>query len=258
MRTRFLALAACSLLALTACSSDPVVPDGALETDDLVPDYVISPAAVIDGAGIGASMLPEELKLTAEQKAAIAALHEAFRQSTADELAALRAIERQLRQLRRERGSRDEIRALLEDAKEIVDALAVAFEQLQEDIWAVYTPEQRAWIESHRPRVCGPDGPPRLSEAQVTQIRALREAFEQTIAADVALVKEIRDAAQAARREGKSRAEVEAILATATPALERIRAAERKLHEDIMAVLTPDQRARWCIVRRHVTPRHHG
>ena len=182
MRRTFLALAAIGLVGLAACSTETVAPsDLALLEDgpiDLVPDYAISSAAVIDGGGIGGARLPDELKLTAEQKAAIAALHETFMQENADEVAALRELEQQIRQLRRSGGSREEIRALLADAREILQGLADDFAALQEAIWAVYTPEQRAWIEAHRPKVCDRNGPPGLTEEQIAKIRALKEAFQ--------------------------------------------------------------------------------
>lgn len=258
MRMRLLTAAFASVLALGACHSDPSGPPSPDETDiiDLVPDYAISPAAEIDGAGVGASMLPENLRLTAEQKAQIAALHEAFMQDIADEVAALREIERQLRELRRNGGTRAERLALLDAAREILDELADRFQQLQEDIWAVYTPEQQAWIEAHRPRVCGPDGPPRLTEAQIAEIRALRAAFHQAVADDLAFIKQVHQQARAAHQAGATREEIQAILDTAKPALDRIRAAERQLQQDILDVLTPAQKARWCIVRRLVAPRH--
>lgn len=258
MRKQFLAVAAFGLASLVACSTDPVAPsDQSLlddETIDLVPDYAVSSAAVIDGAGIGGAGLPDELKLTAEQKAAIAALHEAFQQENADEIAALRAIEQQVRDLRHAGGTRDAIRALLDDAREILDGLADDFAALQSAIWAVYTPAQRAWIEAHRPRVCGPDGPPRLTEEQIAQIRALKQAFQESVADELAAIKAAHQAVREAHQAGASAEEIRAILDAVKDEMEAVRAAEKKLHEDILAVLTPEQRERWCVVRRHVAP----
>lgn len=261
MRKPPLAVALVGLFALSACNLDTTRPNEsallASETIDLIPDYANSMTAEIDGGGIGGARLPEGLQLTAEQKAAIHALHEAFRAAHADELAALKDIERQLRDLRRNGGTREQARALLAQAKPILDALAEDFAALQEAIWAVYTPEQRAWIEAHRPKLCGPNGPPQLSQEQVTQIRALREAFQAAVAADLAQLRQIHQQAMAAKQAGATADEVRAILATAQPILARVRAAEQKLHEDIQNVLTAEQRAAWCIVRQHVAP-HRG
>jgi hypothetical protein len=252
-------MAALSLAVVAACHDGSAVADPSTDLDapELVPDYAVSPAAVIDGAGIGASMLPEEIRLTADQKAQIAALHEAFMQANAADIAALRALEQQFRAARRAGASRSDLLAILQQARPIQERLASAFSALQDAIWAVYTPEQRAWIEAHRPRLCGPDGPPRLTEAQVQQIRALREAFHTAVAADLAFIKQVHEQARAARLAGKSQAEILAILETAHPALERVRAAERKLHADILAVLTAEQRAGWCVVRAQIHPPRH-
>jgi hypothetical protein len=261
MRKPLLALATCGLAALAACSSDPSAPQDqeaarfASEPVDLVPDYAISPAAEIDGAGIGASLLPESLKLTEEQKAAILALHQAFLEDHADEIAALRELERQLRELRKNGGSFEQARPLLLQARAILTGLADDFAELQEAIWAIYTPEQKAWILLHRPRICGPDGPPRLTEAQIAEMRALREAFRAAIADDLAFIMQVHEQARAAYQAGATREEIHAILVTAHDAIERVRAAERHLHQDLLGVLTEEQRARWCLIRRHVVPR---
>ena len=246
-------------MGLAACSSETVAPNELLLLDadetDLVPDYAISSAAVVDGAGIGGARLPDDLRLTAEQKAAIAELHEAFMQASADEVAELRDIEQQVRQLRRSGGSREEILALLADAKVIRDKLADDFVALQEAIWAIYTPEQRAWIEANKPRVCDRNGPPRLTEAQIAQIRSLMQAFQEAIADEMATIKAAHQEARAAKAAGATAEEIRAILATVQDELEAVRQAERRLEQAILEVLTPDQRLRWCWVRKLVAPR---
>lgn len=258
MRRTFLAVAAIGLAGLAACSTETVAPDDLALMDgdaiDLVPDYVVSSAAEIDGAGIGGARLPDELKLTADQKAAIAALHEAFMQENADEVAALRALEKQIRELRRSGASREEIRPLLAEARGIVAGLAEEFAALQEAIWAIYTPEQRAWIESHKPKVCDRNGPPQLTEQQVAKIRALREAFQESIADEMAAIKAAYQDARAAHEAGASAEEIRAILATVKDEMEAVRQAEQRLMNAILDVLTPEQRAQWCIVRQHVAP----
>lgn len=258
MRRTFLAAVAIGLVGLAACSTETVAPDDLALMDgdaiDLVPDYVVSSAAEIDGAGIGGARLPDELKLTADQKAAIAALHEAFMQENADEVAALRALERRIRELRRSGASREEIRPLLAEAREIVAGLAEEFAALQEAIWAIYTPEQRAWIESHKPKVCDRNGPPQLTAEQVAKIRALREAFQESIADEIAAIKAANQEARAAHQAGASAEEIRAILATVKDEMEAVRQAEQRLMNAILDVLTPEQRAQWCIVRQHVAP----
>lgn len=258
MRNAIFAVAASGLIGLAACSTEPVAPNEMMLLDrdaiDLVPDYAISSAAVVDGGGIGGARLPEELQLTADQKAAIAALHEAFMEENKEEVAALREIEQKIRQLRRSGGSREDIRALLEDAHEIREGLADDFAALQDAIWAIYTPEQRAWIESHKPKVCDRNGPPQLTEEQIAKIRSLQQSFQESIADEMAAIKAAHQEAREARQAGASAEEIRAILATVKDEMEAVRQAEHRLMDAILNVLTPEQRARWCIIRRHVAP----
>ncbi|HEX9563395.1 MAG TPA: Spy/CpxP family protein refolding chaperone [Gemmatimonadaceae bacterium] len=260
MRKRFLGVAVLSLAALAACSSDPAAPDelALLDGDviDLVPDYAVSSAAVIDGGGIGGARLPEDLQLTAEQKAEIVALHDAFMADNADEVQALRDLERQLRELRQNGGTREDRRALLEQAKTILDALADEFAALQDAIWAVYTPEQRAWIEEHRPKICRPGERPQLTDEQIAQIRALQQAFQAEMADEIAAIKAAHEAARAAHQAGATREEIHEILSEVQDELAALRAAEKQLMDDIQEILTPEQREGWCVVRRHVAPGH--
>ena len=261
MRKTFLAVAAFGLIGLGACSTETVAPNDLLaEIDaiDQVADYEFSMAAVIDGAGIGAARLPAELQLTAEQKAQIAALHDAFKAAHEDEIAALREIEQQMRQLRRSGGTREEIQALLAEAHEIRAALADDFDALQEAIWAVYTAEQKAWIEAHKPKVCDRNGPPQLTEAQIAQIRALKQAFAESVADELAAIKAAHQEVRAAKQAGASAEEIRAILEGVKDEMEAVRQAEQRLHDAIMEVLTPEQRANWCVVRHRVAPGPRG
>lgn len=248
MRAR-LVVALSMLAALAACDrSAPVSPTSLDESVDLVPDYVLSPAASVDGAGIGAAQLPERLRLTAEQKAAISALHEAFMKATAADVAALRAIEREAREAAAAGKSRDEIRAILARGAPIRERLDAAFRKLQADIWAVYTPEQRAWIESQRPRACGP-GAVTLTEQQSKQIRALQEQFMAAVKPDLELIRSIVQKARDAREAGASREEVARILAAAVEPQRRVTEAEQRLQAAILALLTPEQQQRWLCRR---------
>lgn len=250
MRTPFALWCLAGVLALGACSTaDTVAPTVApdVEVIDLVSDYDLSAAATIDGAGIGASLFPDSLALTAEQKAAIQVLHDAFRAGSANDLAALRAIEKEVRDALHVGKSRDDIHAILRKALPAQMRLTIAFVKLTADIWNVYTPAQKAWLALHRPRICGPDGAAKLTEAQAARIRVLRESFARAVHDDVAIVLSVVKDAEAARQAGKSAFEIRAILARANAAHERIRAAERKLQADIDAVLTAEQRAAHCL-----------
>jgi len=247
MRARFVVLLG-AIAVLGACdkSTTPVSP-GTTTDDvvDLIPDYAVSPAASIDAAGIGGSLLPESLKLTAEQKAAIVALHDAFMKATAADIAALRAIEQEARAAIRAGKSREEVRAILATGAPIVARLDAAFKKLQADIWAVYTPEQRAWIEAHRLRNCKP-GSLQLTEDQVAAIRDLEQRFYAAVKPDLDLIRSIVEEARTARQAGKAREEVAAILAQAIEPQRRVADAERKLQAAILNVLTQDQRVVWA------------
>ena len=250
MQARFVVLLG-AIAVLGACdkSTTPVSPaTTADDVVDLIPDYAVSPAASIDAAGIGGSLLPDALKLTAEQKAAIAALHDAFMKATAADIAALRSIEQEAKAAIRAGKSRDEVRAILATGAPIVTRLNAAFRQLQADIWAVYTPEQRAWIEAHRLHDCR-RGSLQLTEDQVTAIRDLEQRFYDAVKPDLDLIRSIVEEARTARQAGKSREEVRAILAQAIGPQRRVADAERKLQAAILNVLTPDQRLLWACRR---------
>lgn len=258
MRKTFIAAAAFSLIALGACSTDPVAPNDLLPdiTTDLYSDFEISSAAVIDGGGIGGARLPEALQLTAEQKAAITALHEAFKQDHADELAALKEIEDDIKALRRSGGSREEVGALLAQAAGILRGLHDDFAALQDAIWALYTAEQKAWIEAHKPKVCDRRGPPQLTEQQIAQIRTLKAAFAEAVADELAAIKAAHESARAAKQSGATAEEVRAILASVQDEMQAVREAEKRLQDAINELLTPEQRERWCVVRQRVAPGH--
>jgi len=247
MRARFVVLLG-AIAVLGACdkSTTPVSPaTTADDVVDLVPDYAVSPAASIDAAGIGGSLLPDALKLTAEQKAAIAALHDAFMKAVAGDIAALQAIEKEAKAAIRAGKSREQVRAILATGAPILARLDAAFRKLQADIWVVYTPEQRAWIEAHRPRDCR-RGSLKLTEEQATAIRDLEQEFYAAVKPDLDLIRSIVEEARQARVAGKSREEVTAILAQAIEPQRRVAGAERKLQAAIFNVLTPDQRRLWA------------
>jgi Spy/CpxP family protein refolding chaperone len=247
MRLRPSVLFAALVLLAAACHKKDTTEPSYDESISLVPEFVQSMATSVDAGGIGGAMLPDNLALTTEQKAAIAALHDAFRAAIAADVAALQALESEARAAKQAGRSRDEIRAILEQGAPIVARLTAAFATLQAAIWQVYTPEQRAWIEAHRPKPCGPAGPPKLTDAQIQQIRALQQAFMESVKDDVAEIERIVQQARQAAQGGALRTEVEQILHQADAAQARLHEAERRLQIAIDAVLTPEQRANRCV-----------
>ena len=194
-----------------------------------------------------ANALPDELKLTDQQRAQIRALVEAFQQATRADREALLAILGEARRAVEAGKTRAEVGAILAKGDDIRRRLAAAEAKLKSDIDAVLTPEQREWIKAHSPKACRADRFPPLTDAQKAQIRALEVAFQVQNQADLALVKSVIEEAHAAIQAGKSREEVAAILRKGAEAMERLKAARKVLREKILAVLTPEQKASGCL-----------
>lgn len=247
---RRLALAAFAALALAACSNDTTAPAAA----DLTIDGAMFGTALTQNGAYDAGLyrdrlinaLPDSIRLTDEQKEKIRALVDAFEASTRADREALAAILREAQQAIRDNKSREEIHEILRKGAPYRDRLHAAERKLIADIDAVLTPAQRAWIEAHRPQRCEPGRFPPLSDAQKAAIRALESEFRQNNQADLDSLKSIFDEASAAIQEGKSREEIAAILAKAAPIARRLAEARKELHEDILDVLTPEQKASRC------------
>jgi Spy/CpxP family protein refolding chaperone len=245
------ALIAAAVLSLAACS-DATSPSG--------PDLTLLEAGAYGTAltSLGgydadlyqnrlANALPDELKLTSEQQAKIKALVEAFVQATRADREALGAILREARQAAQAGKSRTEIEVILAKGADIRRRLSAAEAKLKADIDAVLTPEQRTWIAAHSPRTCRADRFPPLTDAQKAQIRALEMTFQQNNKADLDLVRATFEEAHAAIQAGKSREEVAQIIAKAAPAIIRLETARQALRQQILAVLTPEQKASGCL-----------
>ena len=256
-RRRALPFAFALLAAVSACSRDsataPATTQESLDdiSVDLVQEYANTAAAAIDRGGIGGSAFPDSLKLTAEQKAKIQALHEAYFKANAADVAALQAIEAQARAAIAANKSRAEVMAILAKGDPIRARLARAFAQLQRDVFAVYTPAQQRWLASGAPgpSACGADVLKSLTPAQSTKIRELRAAFGESVKADLETIMKVGLEAMAASRAGATREEVAKILAKADAAMQAVKAAEERLSAQILAVLTPEQRNNACLVR---------
>jgi Spy/CpxP family protein refolding chaperone len=240
------------LVVVAACSTDTTAPAAtnllAEDGIDLVQDLGVSSASVVDRGGIGGSEFPDSLRLTAEQKAQIAALHLGYQAATKADLEALQALEAEAKAARKAGKSRAEVEAILRKAEPVVARLRAAFAKLQEEIKRVYTPAQVAWL-ARRGEGCSRDSTARLTQDQIEKIRALKAAFEASIKDELALIRSVHQEAKEARAAGASEEQIKRILAKANDALEAIRKAEIRLKEAINAVLTEEQRRNHCILR---------
>lgn len=247
-RTQWAVAAALALL--TACAQETTAPRASdPEGVDLVQDLASTGTSAIDRAGIGGVEFPDSIKLSVEQKAQIAALHAAYKTATQADVDALKKIEAEVAAAKKAGKTREEIATILAKAAPILARLQAAFAKLQADIWKVYTPAQQAWLRSRGPIECRGDSIKGLSEAQVKKIRELKAAFEASVKDELEVIRKVHEEAQAARKAGKSEAEIKSIWAKAEPALKELRAQEAKLKQAILAVLTPEQRNNPCILR---------
>ncbi len=248
---RRIALISIAALSLAACSNDSTSP----RTVDLnLAEAGAFGTAMTLAGGYDAGMyndrlvngLPDDIKLTDEQRAKIRALVQAFESATRADREALGAILREARQAAEAGKSRAEIEAILKKGADLRKRLGDAEAKLKSDIGAVLTPEQRAWVADHSPRACRADKFPPLSDAQKAQIQALEAGFRESNKADLDLVKATFEEARAAATAGKSREEVQKILEKAAPAVARLTTARIALRVKITAVLTPEQKASGC------------
>ena len=232
-------------LSFAACADDPMAP-----SEDL---SGLEQAAILGFAGSftddpgsrylgNLQRLPENLKLTAEQRSRIDALLVAFKQATQVDAQALAAIAEQAKAAHAAGKTREEIRRILAQGDEIRRRLHDAEARLRAAIDAVLTPEQRAWLASQQQ----PCRSLALTEAQKTQIGALVAAFQEANQADLAAIRAAHEKARTAKAAGATREQIAAILDAVRPAMERVRAAEQALTAAIAAVLTPEQQTSGC------------
>jgi Spy/CpxP family protein refolding chaperone len=202
----------------------------------------------------GLNRLPDNLKLTADQLAKIAQLTARFQAATKEDAGVVRAVAVAVAEAIKAGKSRADIRQIMERGAAAAERLATANRGYHSALLEILTREQRAWLEANRPKVC--TAPP-LTDAQKATIRQLTERFTAANKADLDKLAEVGRQLATARRDGKSPAEVQALLESVRPIRERVRAASEKLHAAIQAVLTPEQQASRCFrFRRPGSPGH--
>ena len=240
---------------LAACSSnESTSPSGDISQ---IAEFVIGAngTALTSAGGYDADLfqlrllngLPDDLKLTPEQQAKIKALVDAFQAATKADRDALAGVLRDAMAAVAAHKSRDEVKAILDKGVAIRQRLAAAEAQLRSDIEAVLTPEQKAWLASHQPQRCDLSKFPPLTDAQKAQMRALETAFQTANKADLDAVAAAMQQVRAAIAAGKSRDEIQAIFDSVKAATDRLIAARKALHDQLEAILTPEQKASGCI-----------
>ena len=244
---RRIVFATIAALSIAACSNDATGPDS-------------SALLAIDAAGAGTALtvvggydgeifqdrlvngLPDSLKLTDSQKAAIKAVVSAFEASTKADRDSLNKLLGDARKSLGKKGNGSTLEQTLGAAAPIIARLRTAEEKLKTDIDAILTAEQRAWVASHSPRQCKPGSFPALTSTQKAQIKALENGFRETNKADLETV----DAALK-NAKGKSADEIKTILDSIAPVRARLDAARKKLTDDIANVLTAEQKNSGCL-----------
>lgn len=250
---RRIALTVIAAAALAACSNETTSPADVSQISDF--EIGAFGSALTATGGYDAELyrlrllngLPDDLKLTAEQQAKIKALVDAFEVATKADREALNGILREAMQAIRAHKSRAEVKAILDKGAAIRERLSAAEATLRSQIEAVLTPEQKAWLASHKPQRCDPSKFPPLTDAQKAQMRALEAAFQTANQADIDAVRAAFEQVRAAIAAGKSRDEIQSILNGIKPAIERLETARRALRAQLEAVLTPEQKASGCI-----------
>jgi hypothetical protein len=248
---KLMAVLTVSLAAATvACDSEPMAPlDG--DVAALLGEMAgLAFGSMHGGDGAGGpgiverlSKLPPDIALSGAQASAISAMIETFVAATAADRQALAALLKEAAQARQAGKTPEEVQAILAGGAPIRERLHTAQLTLHRSIMGTLTPAQRAWLMNRpppEPRPCV------LTDAQRTEISALRAAFEESHAADIALLRYVHQRAHAALEAGASHEAIVAILAEGREAVERLRIARNALHTAIQAVLTPAQRAAGC------------
>ena len=245
MRALFLAGLAGTVL---ACASDSVSSNGDTTSG------TGSDIAVLDAFGVGPWLggvgsdgiggyghlgwrlneLPDSLALTSEQQSRITALIDDFKAKHQADLDSLESLRDKAETAGAAGASRDSVHAILAAGDEIRDRLRPSEEALTEQIEAVLTAAQRAYLADRTCGGCDSTVAP-LSDEQKATIDSLVAAFEEANAADIAAAKTGDETA-----------------------LDRLRSARDALQQQILAVLTPEQVASGCYLQRGAPDDHHG
>jgi hypothetical protein len=106
------------------------------------------------------SGVPDSLKLTAAQEAAIKALHDAFAAAHKAQFDQLAAIRQEAMAAVKAGKTRMEVGTILMKGMPIMLSMRADFEALRAAVGAILTPAQKAWAASHQRMGPGPLGGP--------------------------------------------------------------------------------------------------
>ena len=163
MLKRLVLPALAATLVLSACDTSPTGPSAALVADDYALVMFGEPGSSLEGtmgtdAGdrpfdgrTGRPTLPDSLKLTPTQIAAILTLRLEVRAANLADMEALRTIFIQARIARLNGATHEEVRAILLTGREIAERLRPHVHALHAAVRAVLTDAQRAWLDANRP-----------------------------------------------------------------------------------------------------------
>lgn len=249
---RRIILTTLAALSFVACSQDSTGP--ASTADESLDAGAFGTALTAVGgyeADLYASRLgnglPEDLRLSDEQRVKIKALVDAFVAATRADREALGAILHRAKAAGRGNKARAEVLAILKEGEPIHSRLVAAEAKLKADIDAILTAEQKAWIDSRISHRCDPKKFPPLTDSQKEQIKALEKAFAEAHKADLDALAKLFDEAKSAAKSGKSREDVAKILEKGASIIARLATARLTLRDQLATVLTAEQKATGCL-----------
>ncbi len=246
-------LAIAALLFTAACSSAPDATTPNFDSEDL-----IRAALALSQTGLSGTVtvvrevallekLPDNLKLSDEQRARLNQLVDAHAAATRSDRDALNSVATRAMNAINTGRPRGEIITILDEARPIQQRLAASDADLIKSLAAILTPQQNAWLQSQLPTACDRSKFPPLTATQQRQIASLDSAFAVNNRADIEAAKAALIKAGEAKAAGKSDAEINAIMGAAKTALDRLAAATKKLQEEIAAIYSPEQKASGCV-----------
>jgi Spy/CpxP family protein refolding chaperone len=149
---------------IAACErsvTNPVADDSALLAFDQQAT-LDSVSLVPRGPYFDTGGMPDSLKLTSAQTAAIKALHDAFAVAHKAQFDQLKAIHDEAMAAVKAGKTRVEVMIILAKTMPIMAAMKPDFDALQTAVAAILTPAQKAWAAAHRPMGPGPMGGPMM------------------------------------------------------------------------------------------------